>query len=77
MRRKRRAARRRPPSGGPQFNAKTLGGPVIIEIEFIANATVDGVIGSKRGRGLAHFCLLGSDSPLRDVENRRGVCHHA
>src|SRR5947207_4010948 len=27
MRRKRRAARRRPPSGGPQFNVKTLGGP--------------------------------------------------
>src|SRR5213082_1179861 len=26
MRRKRRAARRRPPSGGPQFNVKTLGG---------------------------------------------------
>src|SRR5216110_1365375 len=25
MRRKRRAARRRPPSGGPQFNVKTLG----------------------------------------------------
>src|SRR5436190_22829011 len=26
MRRKRRAARRRPPSGGPQFNVKTLAG---------------------------------------------------
>src|SRR5205823_7734795 len=26
MRRKRRAARRRPPSGGPQFNVRTLGG---------------------------------------------------
>src|SRR5438874_2736289 len=26
MRRKRRAARRNPPSGGPQFNVKTLGG---------------------------------------------------
>src|SRR5438477_5084271 len=25
LRRKRRAARRRPPSGGPQFNVKTLG----------------------------------------------------
>src|SRR5437868_6162765 len=28
MRRKRRAARRRPPSGGPQFNVKTLGAAV-------------------------------------------------
>src|SRR5437762_3196632 len=27
MRRKRRAARRRPPSGGPQFNVKTLARP--------------------------------------------------
>ena len=29
MRRKRRAARRRPPSGGPQFNVKTLAGLTI------------------------------------------------
>src|SRR5437762_10306805 len=29
MRRKRRAARHRPPSGGPQFNVKTLAGQLL------------------------------------------------
>jgi len=38
MRRKRRAARRRPPSGGPQFNVKTLGRHGISRGKFVASS---------------------------------------
>src|SRR5438046_1992365 len=72
MRRKRRAARRRPPSGGPQFNVRTLAGrttltyncdyliervPNLAETSMLASIFAIGNVGSVIYALLRHLAI--------------------